>query len=157
VTEIERTKKNVLVVDDIRTMKFEATTVRTVAEGLTSLYSQPWDEVWLDHDLDFSLTYHQILSNTGQRTIRPLVRRIVNDAMAGHILPVKMFVIHTSFGKGRDWIADMLLPWYTVGVTIGDRWVAFEEYPKWAEVLLDEDGNWNAEELQAARQQVEQA
>jgi len=39
-----RTAENTLVVDDWRTMKFEATIARTLDRGIAFLYSQPWDD-----------------------------------------------------------------------------------------------------------------
>lgn len=110
-----RTKKNTLVVDDVRNMIFDATTVRTSAEGLEALYSQPWDEVWLDHDLGFA------------DDIRPLVRKVEADAHDGIILPVGMFIIHTGNPVGRWWVAKALLPWYTVATADGWEWSEYED------------------------------
>jgi hypothetical protein len=109
-----RTVENTLVVDDWRTMKFEATTVRTLDRGIEFLYSKPWDEVWLDFDLG------------GQEDMRPLVSKVEEDAINGIILPVKMFVLHTGMGVGKHWMAKRLLPWYTVGVAKAHEWA---DYP----------------------------
>lgn len=140
-TEVVRTKQNTLVVDDVRTMRFEATTVRRLPEAEKALYSQPWQEVWLDHDLEFSLTAHEA-KDMYEYNIRPLVRKIEADAYAGKLLPVGMFVIHSANPVGKEWIAQALLPWYNVGVTHSHDWVATERYPHWAADLnagYDED------------------
>lgn len=134
-TEIVRTRKNVLVVDDVRVMKFEATYARRLPVAEEWLYSQPWDEVWLDHDLDFSLATiaeAQEWVVAGGYTIRPLIRKIEEDAHNGIILPVGMFVVHTANPVGMEYIAAALLPWYTVGITSGTAWSRREKYPKWA-------------------------
>jgi len=138
VTEITRTKQNVLVVDDQRVMRFEATYARRLEVAEEWLYSQAWDEVWLDHDLDMSLAsldeFHKY-TDYGGYNIRPLIRKIEEDAHNGIILPVGMFVIHTGNPVGQDWIAQALLPWYTVGVTSGHSWSKRENWPKWAKGL----------------------
>lgn len=143
-TEIVRTKDNVLVVDDVRTMKFDATYARTLKEAASLLFSQPWDEVWLDHDLDFSLAdREQYLRH--EYTIRPLVARVEKLAHEGTVLPVGMFILHTSNPVGRRWVAAALLPWYTVGVTSAEPWLRYERYPGWATDILFGDND--AEEL----------
>lgn len=126
-----RTKENILVVDDVRTLKFEATTVRRLPQAEAALYSQPWDEVWLDHDLEFSLT-EQESRDMFEYNIRPLVRKIEEDAHNGIILPVGIFIIHSANPVGKEWIAQALLPWYTVAVAHAHDWTQREAFPYWA-------------------------
>lgn len=133
-----RTKENILVVDDVRTLKFDATTVRRLPQAEAALYSQPWDEVWLDHDLEMSLTYEEA-TRLDEYNIRPLVRKIEEDAYNGIILPVGIFIIHSANPVGKEWIAQALLPWYTVAVTHAHDWLAFERFPQWARF---EDNDW---------------
>lgn len=134
-THPDRTKENILVVDDIRVMKFEATYARTLAEARALIQSQPWDEVWLDHDLDFNFATHDEAVTAWQSidtcTTRPLVRWLEEQAHEGNPLPVEMFVIHTGNPVGRQWIAQALLPWYSVALTSGDKWSKYAEMPPW--------------------------
>lgn len=111
----ERTSENILVVDDYRTMKFDATTVRTLDRAISFLYSKPWDEVWLDHDLD------------GREDIMPLIKKVEADARNGIILPVGIFIIHTGNPVGRMRMAQALLPWYTVGEAHGYQWSIYPD------------------------------
>ena len=132
-----RTRENILVVDDVRTLKFEATTVRRLPQAEAALYSQPWDEVWLDHDLEFSMTLEETqLMHT--YNIRPLVQKIEQDARNGIILPVGIFIIHSANSIGKEWMAQMLLPWYTTAVAHAYDWTQKERYPDWARI--DENG-----------------
>jgi hypothetical protein len=142
--EPTRTFRNILVVDDVRTMKFEATTVRTLDEALTAIQSQPWDEVWLDHDLDFA-AYDEAEADqwykAGQDTTRPIARLAADLAEAGTPLDVKMFVLHTGNPAGKHLLANLLLPYYNVGITQATKWTKRETYPQWAQdkFVYDED------------------
>lgn len=112
-------------------MKFDATTVRRLPQAEAALYSQPWDEVWLDHDLEFSLT-EQEAQNLLEYNIRPLIRKIEQDAYEGIILPVGIFIIHSANPVGKEWMAQALLPWYTTAVAHASDWTSREMLPDWA-------------------------
>ncbi len=134
-TEPVRTKENILVVDDIRVMKFEATYARNIEDAKALILSQPWDEVWLDHDLDFHFdTQEQAFSawqSIDTSTTRPLVRWLEEQAHEGNPLPVQMFIVHTGNPVGKQWIAQALLPWYAVALTRGDQWSKYAALPPW--------------------------
>lgn len=135
-----RTPANVLVVDDFRTLKFPATTVRTREAAEVALYAQPWDEVWLDHDLEFALTKEQFMK-IKDYNIRPLIYKIVADAKRGEILPVGRFYIHSSNGRGRIFMQEMLSRYYPVTMVDCWDWTAHETFPNWAHME-----NWGSDD-----------
>lgn len=134
-----RTPHNTLVIDDFRTMSFPATTVRTLEAGTVAVYSQPWDEVWLDHDLEFALPQRE------ERTynIRPLIEQIVEDAESGVILPIGQFLIHSSNWGGRLFMKEKLSPFYPVKMVDAGDWTAYHVFPDWARDIgwSNDDGN----------------
>ncbi len=137
-----RTKENILVVDDVRVMKFEATYARTWPEAKALIESQEWDEVWLDHDLDFNFDTQdqafQAWQSIDTCSTRPLVKWLESEAQAGTPAKVEMFIVHTGNPVGKQWIAQQLLPWYNVGVAKGDEWSRYSAMPMWY-------GEWAAE------------
>jgi len=139
-----RTPANTLVIDDFRTLSFPATTVRRRETAAIALYSQPWDEVWLDHDLEFALTEEQFRT-VGEYNIRPLIEKIVEDAKNGIILPVGRFLIHSSNGMGRLYMRDKLSPYYPVTMVDASQWTEKHTFPSWAHrfwgVGTDTDGD----------------
>lgn len=141
-----RTPENVLVIDDTRTLIFDSTIVRRWEPALETLYSQPWDEVWLDHDLECSLTRAEFIER-GQRdyNIRPLIDKMVEDAEQGIILPIKRIFIHSANSWGRVWMRDRLAPYYTVEMVNHYEW---EDWKKstWSSsrYAVDSfDSDWN--------------
>ncbi len=133
-----RTPENTLVIDDVRTMKFASTIVRRLEPAFGVLYSQPWNEVWLDHDLEFALSKEEI-QKFFYYNIRPLVTRIVEDAEKGIKLPVGKFIVHSVNQYGGDWMMAQLLPHYpnTARVDVSN-WVKHEAWPSWTYSA----GNW---------------
>ena len=129
-TEPVRTKENILVVDDVRVMKFEATYARTIKQAKELLQSGAWDEVWLDHDLDFHFDTHdeavEAWQSAATSTTRPLV-----EWMEDADLDIGMVIIHTGNPVGKQWIAQRLLPCYNVALTSGDKWSKYAEMPPW--------------------------
>lgn len=102
----------VLVIDDLRTMKFEATYARTLGEGQRLIASGPWDEVWLDHDLGSI----RVGDERESQTIRPLVRELELMAHEGKVLPIGKVYVHTMNGLGRAEIVAALSRFYNVRV-----------------------------------------
>jgi hypothetical protein len=137
-----RTKENILVVDDVRVMTFEATYARTISEAEALIESQPWDEVWLDHDLDFNFDTQEEAMSAWQSmdtsTTRPVVRWLERRAAEGRPLDVSMFIVHTANPVGKKWIASALLPWYNVAVTSAEDWTVHAQLPRWMSDLGDD-------------------
>lgn len=162
-----RTKENTLVVDDVRTMKFDSTIVRRLEPAFGVVYSQPWNEVWLDHDLEFSLSLEETRVNYTYN-IRPLVKRMEEDAAKGIILPIDTIIIHSANPVGRIWMHEALSPWYNVKMANAEDWVSYERYPDWMqyggdwpirmydEQWAEEYGEWwNAQELPEPRAEAQ--
>lgn len=130
-----RTKENILVVDDVRVMRFEATYARTIEDAKALLLSQKWDEVWLDHDLDFHFDTQEEAFSAWQTadtsTTRPIAKMAEELAADGKPLDVAMFIIHTGNPVGRQWLAQALLPWYSVGMAKAHDWSKHSELPDW--------------------------
>jgi len=83
-----------LVIDDVRRFRFDCAYARTVAQAI-SLLEDPWDEVWLDHDL-------------GQgETVRPAMLWI-EEQIANCARPeIAQIVIHSSNPSGAQWISSV--------------------------------------------------
>jgi hypothetical protein len=93
-------KQRVLVIDDVRTFQFDAAYARTFTEGLRLIDSQPWDEVWLDHDLG------------GDDTIYPIVLAMEEAAYYGCRFHIGMVFVHTDNPVGRQNITRALERYY---------------------------------------------
>jgi hypothetical protein len=78
-----------LVIDDLRVFAFDAVYARSSVAGVGALYDEPWDEVWLDHDLG------------GDDTIMPVVDTLVFAARFREPFDIGTIVIHTSNPPGR--------------------------------------------------------
>lgn len=132
----ERTVDNTLVIDDFRTLRFPATTIRNWQDAEVALYSQPWREVWLDYDLDFGLDRNEHKLRDGKPyNIRPLIDLIVEDAVRGTLLPVERFVIHSSNNWGREYMFAQLSPFYPIKMVEAIDWTERHEFPDWANYL----------------------
>lgn len=136
---MKRTKENTLVVDDVRTMKFEATTVRRLETAFIAVYAQPWNEVWLDHDLELALESRDEFFMR-EYNIRPLIRKIEEDAHNGILLPINKFVVHSANGAGAGWMMAALSPHYKVVRAMPWDWVAHEALPDWFRLAFEVDG-----------------
>lgn len=90
-----------LVIDGARTfIGMDAHYARTLREGFDLLYSQRWDELYLDHDLG------------GKSTIMPLVVRMENDAFDGKPADVGTIFVHTGNSVGAAQMMQALGGWY---------------------------------------------
>lgn len=102
-----------LVIDDIRNPNFEATVVRDVKLAYELIKEQPWDEVWLDHDMDLTL---------GSPDVSWLTDRLESEAYTdGRIYPVGLFVLHSANTYGRQRMRAALDKFYQV--------IDIERYP----------------------------
>lgn len=81
-----------LIIDDLRDLPLEGTTVRTVAEAFLALLENDWDEIWLDHDLG-GTPYE----TDDSLTIMPVVRML--ETKDWPVMPV--IYIHTMNPVGR--------------------------------------------------------
>ena len=83
------TAGGVLVVDDLRIFTFDAVYARTSGEALRLLQSQPWAELWLDHDLG------------GYDTVVPVLDRMCELAFERTPVDVGLVIIHSSNPAAR--------------------------------------------------------
>jgi len=101
-----------LVIDDVRSPSFDAVVCRSAYEALELIRTQQWDEVWLDHDMDF-VTGPDVSWTTN---------RLEEDAETlGRIHPVGKFILHSANSIGRRKMRAALEPHYEV--------IEMEEYP----------------------------
>lgn len=93
-----------LVVDDVRNPNFEARVERFAKKALHLIRTEPWDEVWLDHDADFvaSPDYTYITNS------------LYNDALLGKTYDVGLFVLHSANTGGRERMMRVLERHYRV-------------------------------------------
>lgn len=99
--------KTILVLDDQRTFKFEATYARNIEEfkELTPNDWVCWDQIWLDNDL----------GNDGP-DVYELVKEIEEMAYSDHKMCVGEFIIHSANPVARDNIVSALSKHYNVRV-----------------------------------------
>jgi hypothetical protein len=107
--------KNILVIDDLRSMQFGGKNLVTYARTLDEAFSilnnegkdfEGWDEVYFDHDL-------------GSSDIRPLILWMEELAFRGVVLPIKKCFIITSNPVGQTWIKSSLEKYWDVEVISG--------------------------------------
>ena len=98
-----------LVIDDIRSLPIESVTVRTAAEGIEKINSEPWDEIWLDFDLG-----GRPYETDDELTIMPLVKVLEEKEWA--VMPT--IYIHTQNPVGRQRIKAALTRYQIVDVAI---------------------------------------
>lgn len=88
-----------LVVDDIRTLNFEATYARNIIDAKYYLKNASWDQVWLDHDM----------GENNEGDVSELVKWMEEAYYTEQFLPVvDKFLIHTSNPVRRQEMADVL-------------------------------------------------
>jgi|SRR5215211_614547 len=87
--------KRVLVIDDVRTFRFDAAYARDVQAAI-SLLSDGFDEVWFDHDL------------ANGESVRPVVEWILEQIRLGTPPAMGMVIVHSSSPSGAKWIAAQL-------------------------------------------------
>jgi hypothetical protein len=107
--------RSVLVIDDVRSFRFDCAYARTVAQAV-SLLEDPWDEVWFDHDL-----------GRGE-TVRPAVLWIEEQIAYGKRPEIAQVVIHSSNPSGIQWIYQALRQHYPTRVVSADQLRAYLEY-----------------------------
>lgn len=113
----------ILVIEDIRTFRFECTYARTRQEAYDLLLNHEWDEVWWDHDLGLQLD---------SDTSYPLAVHVERLAHDGHLLPVKRMVVHSANPYGGDRLMAALSPWYdTTRVSARDYLAPGSEVLEW--------------------------
>lgn len=104
-----KTPSKILVIDDERIPKFEATIVRNSVDAIKNILQYSWDEVWFDFDL------------SGKDTAANVLYAIEESAFFGKIPDFKKAVIHTSNPVGRKLLEQTLIKWYTVEYADLDR------------------------------------
>lgn len=101
-----------LVVDDDRDPNFQAIVARPAQEALAAIISEPWDEVWLDHDNDLAPGHDYSW----------VTARIRDMCMRGTFPDVGLFVLHSANRYGRRNQRNHLGRWF--------RCIDVESYPE---------------------------
>lgn len=97
--------KKVLVVDDIRVMKFPAVYARHINNAKELLLSEKWDEVWLDHDM----------GGDGP-DLHELVEWIEARAFHDDLFDVNLFVLHSANPIAKVWMHNGLRRFYNTRI-----------------------------------------
>lgn len=89
------TKKNTLVIDDVRVFNFEATYARNPQDAIIQIRDNgPWEFCFWDHDLGSSLDENV--------TIYPVLMMVLEAAFYGSPFQLGKCFIHTDNPVGRD-------------------------------------------------------
>ncbi len=87
-----------LVVDDLRVFgDFDATYARSLKMGMHLALNEPWDELYLDHDLG------------PKENVRPLVTELERRSLAGDPAPIGRIFIITGNPVAADWMQRALI------------------------------------------------
>jgi hypothetical protein len=98
----------ILVIDDLRVFKFDATYARNLYEAdfhvRDSLHGKFWDEIWLDNDLG------------PDEEVYSLVVRLEELAFNGKLLNVGKIYLHSDNIVARNKMFQALNPFYNVEI-----------------------------------------
>jgi len=98
---------DVLVIDDLRFMRFPAVYARTVREARSLLFGRPWREVWLDYDMGEVVEAESHYDTTDRLAVE--MERLARDFRPA---PIGRVVIHTSNPVGAARLTAALTGWY---------------------------------------------
>jgi hypothetical protein len=111
---------DVLVIEDIRTFRFDAVYARTLDEARVLLFSKPWDEVWWDHDMG--------LTKNAPDTYK-LACEVERLAYKGAILPIGLMVVHSANPNGGDSLMAAFKKHYPTVRVVANDYLAEGETP----------------------------